>query len=338
MTKGFEKIATEKKEDVKNIPKANQGDAMESFIKREYDTDVKTPEERQGDAMEAFIEREDEADDKKEKKDEPEGEILEIHDLVEENEIIEMEDLEDKELIKLSNELKKAREDYNKNTEKTAGAWEKIKNIFPKLVLGENATSVKEAKEYSNRYKEARNNLLKYQTEKLKRRKLPKEKRIEEVADLAKHYNEDEQFDSLNKETGEKFKFSIKEEKAKEEKAKEEIDKTEKNYNSLEKNKKKAIGGMFEKYKINEKDNYYDQSSSFADKLIKEVAMGEYKNWEEIRDKKIADKMKDVKGENIQKIKKYFENILGKSAEFKKDETVKKWVARIIKESLEANK
>ena len=32
-----------------------------------------------------------------------------------------------------------------------------------------------------------------------------KEKRIEEVADLAKHYNEDEQFDSLNKETGEKL-------------------------------------------------------------------------------------------------------------------------------------
>ncbi|PIP28495.1 MAG: hypothetical protein COX29_00860 [Candidatus Moranbacteria bacterium CG23_combo_of_CG06-09_8_20_14_all_35_22] len=308
MTKGFEKIATEKKEDVKNIPKANQGDAMESFIKRE-----------------------DEVDDEKEKKDEPESEILEMHDLVEENEIIEMEDLEDKELIKLSNEMKKAREAYDKNTEKTASAWEKIKNVFPKLVLGENATSVKESEEYLNRYKQARNNLLKYQTEKLKKRKLPKEKRIEEVADLAKHYNEDEQFDTLDKKTGKRFNFS--EEKN-----------SDKKTAKIEKNKKRAVDKIFEKYKISEKDNYYDQSSGFIDKLMREVAMGHYENWKNSKDKKMNElvdekgKSKDEIGKNIQKMEKYFKNILGEKARFQENETVKQWIVRIIKESLEANK
>lgn len=244
---------------------------------------------------------------------------------------IEMSDLEDKELIRLSNEMKKAREKYDKNTEKTASAWEKIKNVFPKLVLGENATSVKEAEEYLNRYKEARNNLLKYQTEKLKKINLPKEKRIKEVADLAKHYNENEQFDSLDKETGERFNFS--EEKKVEEKTV-----------KIEKNKKKLVDKIFEKYKISEKDNYYEKSSIFIDKLMREVAMGHYENWKNSKDKKMNDlidekgKPKDKIGENIQKMEKYFKNILGEKAQFQQNETVKQWIVRIIKESLEANK
>jgi len=251
---------------------------------------------------------------------------------------IEMSDLEDKELIKLSNEMKKAREDYNKNKEKTDSAWQRIKNVFPKLVLGENSASAQESQIYLKRYEESRNNLLKYQTEKLKKRNLPKEKRVKEVADLSKHYNEDEQYDSLDKKTGEKFKFSD------EEKNENKTIKKEKKESSAEKNRKKTLGEMFKKYKINEKDGFYDQSSGFIDKLMREVAMGHYKNWKNSKDKKLADLVdekggpKDKISENIQKMEKYFENILGEKGKFEKNETVKQWLVRIIKESLEANK
>ncbi|MFA6160052.1 MAG: hypothetical protein WC678_03110 [Parcubacteria group bacterium] len=109
---------------------------------------------------------------------------------------------------------------------------------------------------------------------------------------------------------------------------------------------KRALKKMAKKYEIREDTSFSDQKEIFIKKIAKEISLGKIENWKKIKDRKISELTKNDKTidlalvKNIKKTEKYFVSILGEKAKFnynKNDETVKQWVLRIIKDSLEKN-
>ncbi|MDO9230989.1 MAG: hypothetical protein Q7U36_00720 [bacterium] len=192
MTSGFENTPTQKEGDnnKKDIPKIDQGDAMESFIKREYDVDVKTPEEQQGDAAESFLELEYSEDDKRESKQQEKSVIESVGTKKEYIEEIKMGDLEDKESNFIL-EVEKARKAYAKKDYEITTVYSSFKNIL-KGHFHPSDEILKERQYYFEQYKLALNNLLNHKIEKLKEGNLPPDQLKKEMEDLAKYYNQDE--------------------------------------------------------------------------------------------------------------------------------------------------
>lgn len=291
-----------------------------------------------------------------------------------------IESSEDNELARLLDEVRKTGADYFSSKDKSLGAWERIKKVFPKLKSEPDFSRVEKAEKDFDKYIESRNKMVEQQEKEFKNRKSEKsfgdymkardELVKQQEADLEKIINpEKEKTKEKNrqgannvKEIDEYFKRYTDAKKKlleyQEEKMKKKIKniggKKEKQYNSIEDAESGEIADsekkdkmeekmkeLLKKYNMSDVDSLDQQMNVFVDQLVKnDISKGKLELWKDMKEKRKID-LVGKNSENIQKLEKYFKNILGEKAEFGENETVNQWVVkivRIIKESLEANK
>lgn len=286
------------------------------------------------------------------------------------------ESSEDKELERLLDEVRKTGADYFSNKDKSLGAWERIKKVFPKLKSEPDFSRVEKAEKDFDKYIESRNKMVEQQEAEFKNRKSEKsfedymrarkelvkqqEAELEKIINPKKEKTKEKNRQDANntKEIDEYFKRYTDAKKKlleyQEGKMKKNIKnsdgKKEKQHDSIEdlesgeiadSEKKDKMKELLEKYNISNVDSLDQRMNVFVDQLVKnDIAKGKLELWKDMKEKRKID-LVGKNSENIQELERYFKDILEEKAEFGENETVNQWVikiARIIKESLEANK